>query len=345
MLIINEIKGINLPNKKDEEFLKINFDSLFSYKFADKQSYELDIMGLETTADKEKYESVLFDITRSLDDKQTILTINKNIAEPIFLIHKLKQSETIYTNSLKIEVKKDIKASVVEVFVNSCENSFYAVNRKIQLEENASLEYVKVQDINASNSMTFALAVEQKNSSNIELFNFDFGDGFIVNSFENVINNENINYELNALVKLFSNAATSNLIKTIHNERSSTSNINFKHSLKDSSKAVFKAKSIVNPSALFSKAFQNCDTILLSDDATIIAQPHLEILIDELEASHGTTTGSLNKEQLLYLQSRGIKKEQAYDMLLEAFENTIKSNLKDEIIKEFIETYKREKYV
>jgi Fe-S cluster assembly protein SufD len=88
-------------------------------------------------------------------------------------------------------------------------------------------------------------------------------------------------------------ASLLSFIKTIHNEKSSISNINYKHSLKDSSKAVFKAKSIVNETALFSKAFQNCNTILLSDDATIFAQPHLEILIDELEASHGTTIETL----------------------------------------------------
>lgn len=342
---INNIDGLILPKKSSEEFLKINFDSLFSYDFAKVETYEFDIMGLETIVDEEKYESVLFDISRSLDNKQKILTINKNIAEPIFLIHKLKENETIFTNSLKIKVAKDIKASVVEVFVNSCQNSFYAVNRKIELEKNASLEYVKIQDINASNSMIFALAVNQKNSSNLEISNFEYGDAFIINSFENILNDEFANYELNALVKLNKEAITSNLIKTIHNEKSSNSNINFKHSLKNNSKAVFKAKSIVNETALYSKAFQHCNTILLSDDATIFAQPHLEILIDELEASHGTTTGTLSKEQLLYLQSRGISKNEAYEMLLSAFENKIVDNIKDEIIKEFIKTYKRDKYV
>ena len=342
---INNIDGLILPNKKDEEFLKINFDSLFSYDFAKAETYEFDIMGLETIVDEEKYESVLFDISRSLDNKQKIITINKNIAEPIFLIHKLKENETIFSNSLKIKVAKDIKASVVEVFVNSCLNSFYAVNRKIELEENACLEYAKIQDINSSNSMIFSLAINQKNSSNLEISNFEYGDGFVINSFENILNSEFANYELNGLVKLNKEATTSNLIKTIHNEKNSTSNINYKNSLQEKSKAVVKIKSIVNETALFSKAFQNCNTILLSDDATIFAQPHLEILIDELEASHGTTTGTLNKEQLLYLQSRGISKNEAYEMLLSAFENKIVDNIKDEIIKEFIKTYKREKYV
>ena len=342
---INNIQGLILPKKSDEEFLKVNFDSLFAHDFSNIEVYEFDIMGLETIIDEENYESILFDITRSVDNKQKIITINKNIAEPIFLIHKLKENETFYTNSLKIKVAKDIKASVVEVFVNSCTNSFYGVNRKIELEENSSLEYVKIQDINASNSMIFSLCVEQKDSSNLEISNFEYGNGFIINSFENIINAQNTNYELNALVKLFGDSTTSNLVKTIHNEKSSISNINYKHSLKDSSKAVFKAKSIVNETALYSKAFQHCNTILLSDDATIFAQPHLEIYIDELEASHGTTTGTLNKEQLLYLQSRGISKEESYEMLLSAFENKIVDNIKDELIKEFIKTYKRDKYV
>ncbi len=341
---INEL-NTNLPNKKDEEFLKINFDSLFSTEFKESKIYEFDIMGLKTIKDENSYESVLFNITKSLDENQKVLTIDKNIAEPIFLIHKIKEDETLFSNSLKIEVKENIKAQVVEVFVNSSTNSAFTVNRNIVLEENASLEYVKIQDINASNSMIFANSIKQEKSSNLEITNLEFGDGFIVNSFENIINKEFVNYELNGLTKLSNDSTTATLVKTVHNEKNSTSSINYKNSLKDSSKAVVKIKSIVNETAPFTKAFQNCNTILLSDDATIFAQPHLEILIDELEASHGATTGTLNQEQLLYLCSRGIKKEKAYEMLLNAFESTIKSNIKNEIIKEFVENYKREKYV
>lgn len=344
-MLINEIPNLKLPKKNEEEFLKVNFDSLFAYDFKSTQVYEFDIMNLETIVDEENYKSVLFDITRSIDNEQKVLTIDKNTTEPIFLIHKLKENETIFTNSLKIKVSKDIKTTVVEVFVNSCQNSFYAVNRKVELEENASLDYVRIQDINSSNSMIFSLAINQKDSSNLEISNFEYGNGFIVNSFENIINAQNSNYELNGLVKLFAESNTSNLIKTIHNEKSSISNINYKHTLKDSSKAVFKAKSIVNETALFSKAFQSCNTILLNDDATIFAQPHLEIYIDELEASHGTTTGSLDKEQLLYLQSRGISKDKANEILLSAFENKIVDNIKNTTIKDFIQNFKREKYV
>ena len=76
---INNIDSLILPKKSNEEFLKINFDSLFSYDFASKQVYEFDIMDLETIIDEENYQSVLFDITRSVDNKQKIINNEKII--------------------------------------------------------------------------------------------------------------------------------------------------------------------------------------------------------------------------------------------------------------------------
>lgn len=342
---INEIKEINLPAKYDEEFRNVNFENLFSYDFLHTKTYEFDIMGLEIIEDNSTYENSLFDITRSFDNKQVVLTIKSNIPEPVCLIHKIDENETFYTNSLKIEVKKDVTASIIEVFTNTSENSAYSVNRNFCIEENANFEYAKIQHINDTSSLLYNVNINQDKNSTCKITNFELGNGFIVNNYINIIENKDIKYYLNGLVKSINNANTSNLIKTVHNAPQSISDINFKHSLKDKSRAIFKAKSIVNNNALFSKVYQKSNTILLSSDATIFAQPHLEILIDELEASHGATTGTLDEEQLLYLQSRGITKEKAYDILLKAFESQIYDNISDKLIKEFITWYKRSKYV
>jgi Fe-S cluster assembly protein SufD len=342
---LNDIEGLVLPKKRSEEFIKVNFHDLFSYDFENTQTYEFDIMGLQVQEDKTVYENCLFDITRSLDKKQVILTINTNIPEPICIIHKIKEDNTFFTNSLKIEVKANVKASVIEVFTNKSQNSAYSVNRSFEIEKNANFEYAKVQDINDENYLLFNVNINQGEHSKCKVTNFEFGNGFIINNFINVLNKKNCDYELNGLVKSSDSSNTANVIKTVHNEKSSISNINYKHTLKDKARVVFKAKSIVNKTALFSKAFQNSNTILLSNDAAIYAQPHLEILIDELEASHGATTGTLDKEQLLYLQSRGINKDLAYKILLKAFEQKIYDNIEDKLIKEFMNSYKRKRYV
>jgi len=340
-----ELEGLELPKKRSEEFVKVNFEDLFSYDFKNTKTYEFDIMGLEIIKDEKKYKNSLFDISKKLDSNQVVLTINSNIPEPICLIHKIQEDETFFTNSLKIEVKENVKASVIEVFTNSSNNSAYSVNRVIQVDKNANFEYAKVQDINDKNYFLFNVDINQYEDSKCKLTNFEYGTGVIINNYINILNQKNCDYELNGLIKSFDASNTANVIKTVHNEENSISNINYKHSLKDSARAVFKAISIVNDKALYTKAFQNSNTILLSNDAAIYAQPHLEILIDELEASHGATTGTLDKEQLLYLQSRGISKELSYEILLKAFEKKIYDNIDDNLIKEFIDSYERQLYV
>lgn len=342
---ISDLKNLELPKRKDEEFRKIDFSKLFSYEFKQVKNYVLDIPNCEVLKNDKIYEDVLFNLTKSLDEKQYILNIKENTKKPIIIIHKINEDETFYTNSLEIKLEKNIKASILELFVSNCENSAYSVNRDFIIGENSSLEYIKLQDINQNNSFLYNSSFEQKKSSKCNFSNFELGEGFSVNSYINEIKQLDVKYNLNALVKSKNSANTSSIAKTVHHTEGSTSDINFKHTLKDSAKAVFKATSIVKEEALFTKAFQNSNTILLSNDAVIYAQPHLEIFIDELEASHGATTGTLDKNQLLYLQARGIKEEKAYDMLLDAFESQIYEDIENEDLKEFINNYKRENYV
>lgn len=346
MQIIN-LKNINLPQKKEEEFLKIDFAPLFNYDFKEQKVLEFSNLDLDLKEQKDSfvYESKLFSIANSINSNQKVLTIKENSTEPIILINSLKENETLFTNNLLIEVQDNVKASVIEVFVSSDNNSSLLCNRVIKAGKNANFEYMKIQDTTESNNFIFSYKTTQDDNSNVEISNFELGNGFIVNSFENKIDSLNVNYELNGLNKLRSSANSSTLVRTTHNNESSRSNINYKNSLLDKARAVVKINSIVTKTGLYSKAFQNCNSILLSDDAVVFAQPFLEIFIDELEASHGTTTGTLDKDQLYYLQTRGISEKDAYEMLLEAFESSIKDNLKDEKLKEFVENYKKENYI
>lgn len=60
---------------------------------------------------------------------------------------------------------------------------------------------------------------------------------------------------------------------------------------------------------------KNC---LLSDEAEIISRPELEILSDDVKCAHGATMGSLDKEAMRYLQSRGLSLEETKQILIHA---------------------------
>jgi Fe-S cluster assembly protein SufD len=67
-------------------------------------------------------------------------------------------------------------------------------------------------------------------------------------------------------------------------------------------------------------ANQTSRNLLLSDQASASPTPVLEIsAFDVLRCSHGATVGPVDREQLFYLQSRGIPAEEAEQMLVDGF--------------------------
>ena len=91
-------------------------------------------------------------------------------------------------------------------------------------------------------------------------------------------------------------------------------------SLADGKSQIFNnAKAIVQPGADGSEVSQDLKNILLSNDARISSKPELEVSTDEVVAAHGSTIGALDEKSLFYLQSRGIAKADARQILMESF--------------------------
>jgi Fe-S cluster assembly protein SufD len=59
--------------------------------------------------------------------------------------------------------------------------------------------------------------------------------------------------------------------------------------------------------------------LLLGARARIDTQPQLEILADDVKCAHGATVGSLDGEEVFYLQSRGLSDSAARELLTYAF--------------------------
>ena len=61
----------------------------------------------------------------------------------------------------------------------------------------------------------------------------------------------------------------------------------------------------------------------MSKTAEVKAVPKLEIYADDVKCAHGSAIGTLNKDQLFYLQTRGIDEAQARRILTAAFLNEV----------------------
>lgn len=83
--------------------------------------------------------------------------------------------------------------------------------------------------------------------------------------------------------------------------------------------AVFNGKVMVHAGAQHTDAAQLSRNLLLGARARIDTLPQLEILADDVKCTHGATVGSLDSEEVFYLQSRGLSDSAARDLLTYAF--------------------------
>jgi Fe-S cluster assembly protein SufD len=88
-------------------------------------------------------------------------------------------------------------------------------------------------------------------------------------------------------------------------------------------RGVFNGKSIVAEGAQKSNARQVNRNLLLTPGAEIDTKPDLEIYADDVQCSHGATTGQLDPNALFYLRSRGLDEAEARSALTRAFAGAV----------------------
>lgn len=83
----------------------------------------------------------------------------------------------------------------------------------------------------------------------------------------------------------------------------------------------------VNGLVRIEKQAQNTDSflsmkiLLLDKKSVATAEPELEILANQVKASHSASVGKIDEEQLFYLKSRGIGESEAKNIIIKGFLN------------------------
>ena len=267
-----------------------------------------------------------------------IIHIDKNIEVPGYIefMHIGDYSE----NSMKhirsvIFLDKGSKCEVIEnIQVHKNNNTVFTSDvTDIHLSEGSSLSYNRF---------------IRGNSKNIHVNNvhaqLDKGSEFICNSLINCDGQARNEVRINLLgehaisnVNVLMMGKNKSLHETLTKVKHATKNTKslqvIRTILDENSRGSFQGKIRVEEGADGTLAEMSGKSLLLSDQARVNAKPELEILADDVKCSHGVTVGTLSKEQLFYLQSRGIPEHEARKLLINSFSNTIISNFSNILIK------------
>ncbi len=133
------------------------------------------------------------------------------------------------------------------------------------------------------------------------------------------------------------NALVDYNLKINHLSKKTSSKQFFRGILGEYSRASFTGLVKIEEGCSESKSEQANNNLLLSDKAFIKSDPQLEIYCDEVECSHGSTIGQFDDDTLFYLCSRGIPKQHAQKLLLEAFYIDILNRINSPKIKSMVE--------
>jgi Fe-S cluster assembly protein SufD len=94
---------------------------------------------------------------------------------------------------------------------------------------------------------------------------------------------------------------------------------------------------MVRREAQLTNAYQLNKNLLLSPDARVDTKPQLEIFADDVKCSHGAAIGQLDDEQMFYLQTRGINRVAAGEMLVHGFIQDVLDQIKDARLRQDVE--------
>ncbi|MEI7973177.1 MAG: SufD family Fe-S cluster assembly protein [Bdellovibrio sp.] len=126
-----------------------------------------------------------------------------------------------------------------------------------------------------------------------------------------------------------------------HQVGNCTSDQIFKSLLADQARSVTCGSVRIYEDAVGAESHQLNKNLLLGSQAEAISLPRLEIEADDVVATHGSSTGSLESEELFYLQSRGLAVEEARQMLLAGFSDEIVSRIPQEFVVNVRPLYRR----
>lgn len=107
--------------------------------------------------------------------------------------------------------------------------------------------------------------------------------------------------------------------KMIHLGKNTRSTIISKGISADESHNTYRGLVKIAPRASFARNYTQCDSMLVGNGCSANTFPYIEVANNTGDVEHEASTSKMNEQQLLYLQSRGINREDAINLIVNGF--------------------------
>ena len=280
-------------------------------------------------------------LNTAFTDSGMCIVLEKNtlVKSPIRILFISNGDRSIMVNPrVNVDIGESSSLTFIEQHVGDATSFFQNESVFITLGNNAQLNHVRIQSNSEFTQNISNLNVNQAADSQYEFFQLVDGSKLGRSNICVQLDGENAQCNINSLTLSKNNQHIDNNIIVNHNSAQTHSSQFVKSILFDTSTGVFNGRTIVHENAQKITAQQTNKNILLSKKAKMNANPQLEIYADDVKCSHGSTTGQIDEDALFYLQSRGINKQDAMELMVVGFANEVLDKIPHPEIKKAIYT-------
>jgi Fe-S cluster assembly protein SufD len=288
----------------------------------------IDVSLLSETDINLDFAAPLSDLNTALlrDGLQIRIAAGTKLDKPIGLLVVDDTTATVGVTQVRVEidVAAHAETDLIEHHVSTGDAGHYANSViNLNLGENATVRYVRIQDRSHAHSQTGRLNVRLDRDSELQHCVFDFGGKLVRNDLNIELAGAGAQAAFSGLYIATGDQHIDNHTRVDHRVGPARSLQEYRGILAGRARCVWNGKAMVHVGADGTDAEQANHNLLLSEQAEIDAKPELEIYADDVKCSHGTTIGQLDENALYYLRTRGLSRRDAQHLMTQAFAQSI----------------------
>jgi Fe-S cluster assembly protein SufD len=270
--------------------------------------------GTAVRADGQKYSA----LAAALNNTGAFIYVPADVAvdEPIEIIYETAGG-ALFPYTL-IVMERGAQATVIERLSDSS-GAFVCGVTEIVTAESAHITYAAEQNLPKDARVFMTRVAKPGKDATVVWSVADIGAALAVGAIDVIVDNPGIDAQINGLFFPREDQHV-DLISTVeHNVGDSQSQTLIKSAATGRGQARYLGNIRIAPHAQATESALRDDALLLSKRAHIDSVPALEIAANDVKAYHGATVGALDEEQIFYMTSRGIAREDAEKMIALGF--------------------------
>ncbi|MBX7147304.1 MAG: Fe-S cluster assembly protein SufD [Alphaproteobacteria bacterium] len=245
------------------------------------------------------------------------------LIEPILhLVHYITDQDVACPIYHHITVQDHADLTIVETYIRETNNKFSSwslPSLNIKLGKNSKLRHYKYHEEHELSFHTAETNVVLDSKANYENFYVTYGTVLNRHHLSIFMQGDHSQCQLNGLYILNDKNHTDIYTEINHQAYATTSKQSYKGILDDYSHGIFQGNIIMEKEAVKGNGQQLNKTLTLSPHAQSSSKPGLEIYVDDVQCSHGTTSGQIREDELFYLRSRGLDPDTAQRLVIGGF--------------------------